>query len=303
MLSTADESRVWRSTMESLYGWIPGQGYHMADTNLWNLKQVAAQRAQELKDRGITVLRGPAEGALTPREVQLLRDVSMGFFSKALTRVGEEMQKKPDLVIRYRDCVARKSHRMHVKPPEIWDDRVFGFLHRRGTFHEVLRRAFGSEFRMTHCGALMAKPAVDPLPNNVNQAWHRDAPEEPELVKRFEPYAAVVYIPLIDMSDQSGVTEFFASSHRKEIACEELERKPPPPEDLVSTAGLRAGDVLIFDIRLIHRGVLHTAPELGLGDLGMRPVIALNFGVNEWQDKEDAANWGEQFLVEGPHGQ
>jgi hypothetical protein len=26
MLSTADESRVWRSTMESLYGWIPGQG-------------------------------------------------------------------------------------------------------------------------------------------------------------------------------------------------------------------------------------------------------------------------------------
>ncbi|CAE8685621.1 unnamed protein product, partial [Polarella glacialis] len=124
MLSTADESRVWRSTMESLYGWIPGQGYHMADTNLWNLKQVAAQRAQELKDRGITVLRGPAEGALTPREVQLLRDVSMGFFSKALTRVGEEMQKKPDLVIRYRDCVARKSHRMHVKPPEIWSLRL-----------------------------------------------------------------------------------------------------------------------------------------------------------------------------------
>ena len=26
MLSTADESRVWRSSMEALYGWIPGQG-------------------------------------------------------------------------------------------------------------------------------------------------------------------------------------------------------------------------------------------------------------------------------------
>eukprot|EP00933_Yihiella_yeosuensis_P041166 TRINITY_DN35589_c0_g1_i1.p1 TRINITY_DN35589_c0_g1~~TRINITY_DN35589_c0_g1_i1.p1 ORF type:complete len:443 (-),score=90.85 TRINITY_DN35589_c0_g1_i1:322-1650(-) len=269
-----------------------------------SLREVILQRVRELNKNGITVLRGFREGALSLKEVQLLRDASMRFFTKALTRVGEEMEKNPNLVIRYLDCVARKAHRMHVKPPEMWDTQQFDFLHRGGTLHEVLHQAFGTKnFRLTHCGALMAKPAVNPLPNNVNQAWHRDAPEEKELSQRWDPYAVVVYIPLIDMTARSGVTEFLVGSHRQaSLACESLEATPPSSDQVVSTAGLAAGDVVIFDLRICHRGMLHTDPESGLGELGLRPVVALNFGVDEWRDKEDAANWGETYLVSGTHG-
>jgi len=155
------------------------------------LRRLVARCASELQEKGITVLQGPEQGGFTPPEVKLLREASLRFFDLALERMREELQRDPNRVIRFLDCVARKGHRLHVKPPDLWDPKVFGFLHHRGTFHEVLHRAFGStEFRLTHCGALMAKPAVEPMPNNVNQSWHRDAPEEPHLVGQWDPYAA-----------------------------------------------------------------------------------------------------------------
>mmetsp|Transcript_8912 Transcript_8912/g.27093 ORF Transcript_8912/g.27093 Transcript_8912/m.27093 type:complete len:418 (-) Transcript_8912:502-1755(-) len=274
-----------------------------ADLGL-SLRALVRQRAQELRESGIAVLRGVDEGALTPGEVDVLREISGNAFSQSLTRINQELGRDSGLVIRFRDCVARRAHRMHVKPPELWDRGACGFLHARGTLHSVLRLAFGAAaFRLTHCGALMAKPATAPMENNMNQAWHRDAPDDPELARLFDPYAVVVYIPLVDMGDRSGVTEFILGSHRAgALDCSRFEREPPPPEQVVSTAGLSAGDVVLFDIRLCHRGLLRTDRERGYGEFCMRPVVAMNFGVDAWEDGEDVHNWGESFLVEGPHG-
>eukprot|EP00747_Dinoflagellata_sp_TGD_P092129 gnl/TRDRNA2_/TRDRNA2_165300_c0_seq2.p1 gnl/TRDRNA2_/TRDRNA2_165300_c0~~gnl/TRDRNA2_/TRDRNA2_165300_c0_seq2.p1 ORF type:complete len:179 (-),score=23.24 gnl/TRDRNA2_/TRDRNA2_165300_c0_seq2:184-720(-) len=178
----------------------------------------------------------------------------------------------------------------------MWDLDRFRYLHQGSAFHEVLALAFGTErFRTTHCGNLMAKPAM--------KTWHRDAPDEPGLASKWDTYAASLYIPLMKMTERSGVTEFLIGSHKNNMKCEQLEKRPPAPSQLVTTAGLSAGDVIIFDVRLCHRGVLHTAPELGAGELGLRPVATLNFGIYDWEDKEDINNWGERYLVPGPHGQ
>merc|ERR1711907_757953 len=97
-----------------------------------------------------------------------------------------------------------------------------------------------------------------------------------------------------------GVTEFLLYSHRDGTNCTALEEKAPPRDRLVSTEGLSAGDIVILDVRLCHRGLLHTGPvSSGLGEIGVRPVAALSFGIDEWVDKEDTNNWGSKYLVPG----
>lgn len=262
---------------------------------------VASTKAGVLSQCGIVTLRGAEEGALSAEHVVLARAATLGFAARAIECIGEQLARDPSTVLRYSDVVARTSHRLNVKVDELWDRSHFSFLHAGSTFHEVLREAFQTnDFRLTHCGALLARPAPDGLPNNVNQAWHRDAPEEPHLSKTWDPFAAVVYIPLVDVYSDNGVTEFLVGSHRDGTDPSNMYMMESSEARMVNTAGLNAGDIVIFDCRTCHRGLLHTAPHRGLGSLGLRPVLALNFGVGAWEDKEDANNWGSCPLVMAP---
>merc|ERR1719410_1740839 len=229
----------------------------------------------------------------------MLRDATAHFTEQALGHIGELLNNDPSTLLRFSDVVARTSHRLNVKIDELWDSTRFAFLHSGSPFHEVLRKAFGTDnFRLTHCGALLARPALSGLPNNINQAWHRDAPEEPQLSTTWDPFAVVVYIPLVDVYGDNGATEFLVGSHRDGTDANDVRTLTARLQDrVVSSAGLDAGDIVIFDCRTCHRGLLHTTPSRGLGKLGLRPVLALNFGVAAWQDKEDTNNWGVEPLV------
>jgi len=263
-----------------------------------SLGDMPAAKARILSQCGIVTLRGVEEGALNRQQVSLVRNATLQFTARAIECIGQQLARDPNTVLRYSDVVARTSHRLNVKVGELWDATTFEFLHSGSMFHQVLKEAFGtSDFRLTHCGALLARPAPDGLFNNINQAWHRDAPDEPELVRKWDPFAVVVYIPLVDVHDDNGATEFLAGSHRDGTDPGDPQVLRDAEARLVSTAGLAAGDVVLFDCRTCHRGLLHTAPLRGVGNLGLRPVLALNFGVGAWEDKEDANNWGSQPLV------
>jgi len=263
-----------------------------------SLSELPVEKAKVLNQCGVVTLRGVEEGALTREQVALVRDATLGFAARAIEGIGKQLARDPNTVLRYSDVVARTSHRLNVKVDALWDGSAFPFLHSGGAFHAVLREAFGtSDFRLTHCGALLARPAPDGLFNNANQAWHRDAPDEPELRRAQDPFAVVVYIPLVDVHADNGATEFLAGSHCDGTDPSDARAVCDAESRLVSTQGLDAGDVVIFDCRTCHRGLLHTAPHRGVGPLGLRPVLALNFGVRAWEDKEDANNWGSLPLV------
>lgn len=267
------------------------------------LEQVFEAKAKVLKEHGVVALCGRDEGGLTAQEVAVLRDATDDFVAKALNAMGRTLQEDPSTIIRFSDVVARTSHRLNVKPPRLWDTPACNILGPRAGFRDVLRHAFGtSDFQLTHCGALMARPAPDGLPNNINQAWHRDSPRESAASAYADPYAVVVYIPLVDMYPDNGATEFLLGSHRDGTDAAHLRTAEPPEARLVSTSGLRAGDVVIFDCRTCHRGLLHTSPRRGRGEMGLRPVLALNCGIRAWVDEENANNWGAQPLVPGPSG-
>lgn len=259
---------------------------------------LASEKARMLGQCGIVTLRGAEEGGLTKEQVALVSNATLGFTAQAIDCIGQQLTRDPNTILRYSDVVARTSHRLNVKIDALWDSTRFAFLHTGSIFHDVLREAFGTtDFRLTHCGALLARPAPDGLFNNINQAWHRDAPEEPVLSQKWDPFAVVVYIPLVDLHADNGATEFIVGSHRDGTDPGDAHAIQSSESRVVSTQGLDAGDVVIFDCRTCHRGLLHTAPARGVGALGLRPVLALNFGVGAWEDKEDANNWGSSPLV------
>merc|ERR1712224_55353 len=103
------------------------------------------------------------------------------------------------------------------------------------------------------------------------------------------------------MSERNGATQFLLDSQKEYSS--DIETYGPPPSRLISTAGMQAGDIVLNDVRALHRGILHNAPSEGLGHLGARPVLQLMFGVPDWVD--DAPNWGTKPLVatprENPH--
>eukprot|EP00746_Dinoflagellata_sp_MGD_P148525 gnl/MRDRNA2_/MRDRNA2_80717_c0_seq1.p1 gnl/MRDRNA2_/MRDRNA2_80717_c0~~gnl/MRDRNA2_/MRDRNA2_80717_c0_seq1.p1 ORF type:complete len:410 (+),score=85.59 gnl/MRDRNA2_/MRDRNA2_80717_c0_seq1:170-1399(+) len=260
------------------------------------LNELIRRKGDELRNQGIVVLPS-REGGLNRAEIDQLLKVTMGFFNQAVENIGKEMQKNPSLVIRFSDCVARRSHRLDLKPPKLWDKEC-SFIHQGSTFHEVLKRAFKNEtFHLTHCGALVARPMVEGWTNNVNQSWHRDTEDVPELSRKWNPFGISVYIQLVKMSENNGATEFLTRSQN--TYPNDIETNPKSYRSrILSTAGLQAGDIVLFDARTLHRGMLHTAPSEGLGPLGARPVVQLFFGVENWVDK--APNWGTRPLVAAP---
>lgn len=242
-------------------------------------------------------LRGTEEGALGSREVQLLRGAASDRFASALECLGTGWWRENH---RFSDVTARDSQRLHLKLEDLRSSEDFRFLRAGSAFHEVLQLAFGTDqFRLTSgpC-ALMARPAMNGCPANLNQSWHRDDNAcEPAIAADWDPYAASVFIPLVDISSTNGATEFLLGSHHDGTDPEDLLAFGVPPERVVSTSAICAGDIVIYDIRTCHRGLLHTAPQDDLCDLGLRPVITMNFGVQAWTDEEDMHNWGRQPLV------
>ena len=116
-------------------------------------------------------------------------------------------------------------------------------------------------------------------PGAHNQGWHADGDHQKGAkdagwdvdgwkTRLAEPYALCLFIPLIDLNDRTGYTQFWPASHRYK----ELMGFGPVAEIAESSwnGKCSAGDAIWYDYRLMHRGMGNTSTAL-------RPVVQVLF--------------------------
>eukprot|EP00931_Biecheleriopsis_adriatica_P093678 TRINITY_DN67409_c0_g1_i1.p1 TRINITY_DN67409_c0_g1~~TRINITY_DN67409_c0_g1_i1.p1 ORF type:complete len:210 (-),score=21.51 TRINITY_DN67409_c0_g1_i1:132-761(-) len=203
----------------------------------------------------------------------------------------------------FSDCCSRDSLRWELKLPAQGSESPLPFIY-RGGFHDVLQRSFSSsKFRLVHCGVLIAWPQdmnVVQEENPVDQGWHRDENDDPELSKTGDPYVVSAFIPLVDITPRNGVTEFMPGSQLDTIPSGVFLTLSEflgtwPSRSTWTTEGMKAGDIVLFDARLLHRGMLNLLSSEGVGQYGVRPVLQLTFAVDAW--KTTAKNWGQSPFI------
>ena len=123
------------------------------------------------------------------------------------------------------------------------------------------------------------------------QAWHADGPhlfasavDEPAAAS-LPAHALNIFVPLVDLTEANGATEFACGTHRRG---HELTPRDDDDDGAAASDGgdergertailARAGDALVFDYRLWHRGL----PNLSSAD---RPLLYLVAARSWWRD-------------------
>lgn len=101
---------------------------------------------------------------------------------------------------------------------------------------------------------VMCQLAADtPLSGSTYQELHRDAPPLfPELAVETPPFQLAVNFPLVDVTEENGPLETTSGTHlmAREEALEKIESGEVEIEQIL----LQTGDLIIRDVRAIHRG-------------------------------------------------
>jgi ectoine hydroxylase-related dioxygenase (phytanoyl-CoA dioxygenase family) len=109
--------------------------------------------------------------------------------------------------------------------------------------------------------ATLVQLATDtPLSGSEYQDVHRDAPPLfPEWGRETPPFQLAVNFPLVDVTEENGPFEITRATHmiRKEEGLRRIEAGEVKLEPLL----MRAGDVMIRDVRGLHRGTPNRTGE------------------------------------------
>jgi hypothetical protein len=165
--------------------------------------------------------------------------------------------------------VEREGHRLNRGPgryyvtlpfaapfadPEVFgDDDVLG----------VVRGLVGDD-------ATLVQLATDtPLLGSEYQDVHRDAPPLfPEWGRETPPFQLAVNFPLVDVTEENGPFEVARATHV--VSKEEGLRRLASGEARLEPLLMRAGDVMIRDVRGLHRGTPNRTPE-------PRPMVVVGY--------------------------
>ena len=142
---------------------------------------------------------------------------------------------------------------------------------------------------------VMCQLATDtPLRGSETQDVHRDSPGLfPEWDRETPPYQLAVNFPLVDVTDANGPTEIARATHMlaKDDGLARIASGEAPLEPLY----LRAGDIVIRDVRHLHRGTPNRTDEprpmvvIGFSRAWLRrPEVSVRIPQSTW-DRLDAA--------------
>ena len=118
------------------------------------------------------------------------------------------------------------------------------------------------------------------------QGWHSDG-DHYRVDQHMPCHVLNVFIPLVDISEAKGPTEFFPSSHYRTRADGAVRVRSDELNPSVAPL-LDTGDILLFDYRLIHRG----KPNLSNSS---RPVLVLTLSQKWFHDEK---NWPLRSLLD-----
>jgi ectoine hydroxylase-related dioxygenase (phytanoyl-CoA dioxygenase family) len=160
----------------------------------------------------------------------------------------------------------------------------------------VTKAILGAGLKNSYYSGNTAMPGGKEQPVHVDtgQLW-------PDLEHPTPPYGLVVNVPVVDMSRENGSTELWPGTHHDttvfiqqgdiKIPMELVEKRRqvlPPIQPSV-----RAGSVLIRDIRLWHRGMPNHTDQ-------PRPMIAMIHWVSWWSTGGVAFPKGTEAFFEHP---
>lgn len=117
-------------------------------------------------------------------------------------------------------------------------------------------------YKVLHGGVVHSFPREsenDPIPEA--QLWHRDGPSL-FTTAHHDTHCFNVFIPLIDVTTENGTTEFIPGTHDddcfEELVGEVIQlsqEDPSAQHPLAIRAHVTAGTAVIFDVRVLHRGL------------------------------------------------
>lgn len=130
--------------------------------------------------------------------------------------------------------------------------------------------------------------AVYSRPGAGEQVWHADGPHLQPGRPQVPPYGLCVFMPLIDLCQpRVGFTQFWPRTHH----APGLAGFGPvaPLLDSAVDGRVPAGCAVMYDYRLMHRGMPNTADV-------ERPLVQFFYHRSTYQEKR---NYGEERLLEG----
>ena len=111
---------------------------------------------------------------------------------------------------------------------------------------DVATEALGGSENLLYSGVMVARAST-----GTHQNYHKDGNHENE---SDAPHALTVFVPLQPLTAANGPTEFRLGSHRKRADAKRLR------QDGVAVT-CDAGDALLFDYRVDHRGLANASDE------------------------------------------
>ena len=237
--------------------------------------------------------------------------------------VAARTDSAPDAV-RYAELVERDGGRFDCRDPRLLQSA--SLARALDLLRAVARRALGEDAQLIGCGQVVAMSAegwatlgvestCTELDNDGRslgaQLWHMDGGHlyEGDGALSLPAHALTMFIPLVDVDEENGPTEFLVGSHRRRIV---------HPDDQCGGAGgdggdgvggggvdgsgggrrvpilAPAGSAIIFDYRTWHRGL----PNRSARD---RPVIYL-VAARPWFADRNAAHERSIFGGDAPRG-
>ena len=230
---------------------------------------------KRLQDLGIVYLKN----AVDTRTLLSLQKCENKIFDKvknALNKNGinYKNQNKPWA---FSDVASRSPGRFDIKalPQEFQDEGIL----KNQNWISVIEAILGKNYKVAFSGI------VESLSGSVDQQWHRDGNHLYDNVLIKEPYALTCFIPLVSITEANnlGAPQFVPKSHHVMNECAiDLQG-----DAIMQLDNFPLGDALIFDYRLVHRGVKNIS-------VTRRPLMYIVYAKSFWSDQ---INFGDRPLL------
>eukprot|EP01006_Ploeotia_vitrea_P019811 TRINITY_DN52057_c0_g1_i1.p1 TRINITY_DN52057_c0_g1~~TRINITY_DN52057_c0_g1_i1.p1 ORF type:complete len:307 (-),score=14.48 TRINITY_DN52057_c0_g1_i1:483-1403(-) len=164
----------------------------------------------------------------------------------------------------YDEYMARSTGRIDMVVPQL---SSLDFLNSDAVpWYSLVQSILGPDTRCVFKGCVIGTPGCE------TQDWHKDGKHLwPIAVTNdapLPPHCLNVFVPLVDITEENGPTEFQPTSHKHEDFQFSFKTIKPC---------LKAGQCLLFDYRLWHRGLANTTNA-------NRPLLYLTYARSWYRD-------------------
>jgi hypothetical protein len=184
-----------------------------------------------------------------------------------------EYREQKETSFTFSDVASRDRGRVDVR----YDMDRYAQLIETPLLRLIIASVLGDDYQVAFSGIVYS------LADSVAQAWHRDGPHLATSDGPTAPaHALTAFFPLCDVTEDRGSPQFIPGSH---LLSDEVANTTD--HHVVQFNPLAATDCVVFDYRLLHRGM----PNVGSDT---RPLMYVVFSVPHWCDD---INFGTEPLL------